>query len=249
MIKTPGRKNSTISYFTLKSVIKTAFQDPLIAKFLKPGVLPVELPNKKLENINNAPIYSSNSFTTLTISFHYSEVFRKQPVFVGDLTKKSSQNPTELSGIIKRIYVVPSDSNIYIDLQPIRPITTFNHPLPENFVAHPNEYVLANEIMEKIVLNEQFAVQTFNLDIPKEGEVLIRKKIVKIGERYCLKNFSGTVSSARNDLLHQLRKNLTESQKKKLVVIFIEVSKDEFVSFRTRAYLVDTVNWIFRDVQ
>ena len=220
---------------------------------MKTEQVPTQLPDGKVEDIRNAPISSRNAFTTLSISFKYAFLYSvENPLFLGDLVKRYAcpdLNQTELMGIVRRLYMIPSDSNIYADIQTIELITSYQRPLPKDFTALPTEYILKEEILERIIPDKSLFQKKFKTTAENlKDEILIRKKVVKIGDKIVLKNFYGTVSSSKNNVLHYLRRCLSKKEKEKLVVLFIEVSKDEFVSFRTRSYLVDTVNWIFSNL-
>ena len=176
--KTPGVKNATTSFFTIQSLVKRAFHDPLIAQHLKTEQMPIDLPEGRIEDIRNAwpPISSRSSFFTLPISFRYAYLhpripfLTRDPLFVGDLVKKQScsSSQIEVIGIIRRLCMYPSNSTIYVDLQPIEPISNFQHPLPSNFEKKPDEYILKDEILEKRTLDYHFDLQKFTNSWPSE---------------------------------------------------------------------------------
>ena len=61
-----------------------------------------------------------------------------------------------MMGIIRRLYMIPMDSNIYADLQRVEPITSFKSSLPKDFTALPDEYILTDDMLEKVILDSTF---------------------------------------------------------------------------------------------
>ena len=245
-------KNSKYAFFPLQSVIQTALCDPELAKYLIEKHYPCKADIHGVTDIYNAPISSSNSFTTLELSLDYAAKKKCDPIFTGDLVEIAGKS----YGIVTSLYYDSLTNSFCGDVQNAVPDswvvrTPTDIYYPEPVESQPwNQLIVIPDDVKKDIPLIQMRSKMYSTRSVQSDVILIEKQLIRKNGKLVERKFYGTHSNEGYHYnitrdLNRLRRNLSNDERDSLHVITLEVSKDELVTYRTRGYLCDVQNWCF----
>ena len=246
-------KDAKYAFFPLQSVIQTALCDPELAKHLIKKHYPCKADIDGVTNIYNAPISSSNSFTTLELSLDYAFKNRCDPIFTGDLVEINGKG----YGVLTNLYHDTLTNSFYGDVQTavpdswiVRMPNGLFYPEPDQPQQPWNQLIVIPDDLKKGIPMSQMKNKKYSTRVCQSDVIRIEKQLIRKNGTLVERKYYGTHSNESylynitNDL-NRLRRKLSKDEREALHVISLEVSKDELVTYRTRNYLCDVQNWCF----
>jgi hypothetical protein len=258
----------------VKSIFRAVMLNPNFARHI--GVkYPIQLRSEVIKGIENTKIYASNPLSTLHISLNFARN-KEEAIFIGDCVKIVGQESYGIVTkiyLIEKVDQVFCDLQDVL-LLTADEVAKFCKPSEKYLLGnelYEQDYVIIPSLKKQVPLSE-LKLQSY---LPgNDTTPMARPTFLSSSESYSSSSSADLVSSSsssssgaglspiriRFEITYgQLRRFLglnyltdlkitKEKLAKDLVIVFVELTKDELVMFKTRYYMVDMASLIIRDM-
>ena len=233
-LRSLSRADGKIAYSPIRSIFSTALRDPTIAKFISTNKVPVRRADSSITRIENAPVYSSHEFTTITLSYRWAALHGTEPILIGD-SVTFERDGVPCIGFIRRLYTLeesPTDVRASVQIA--------TQPSTLRLEGTYTEY-------DHILTDTEITVDMNTISLQKcvfDATAEPSPDCVRVAWRFhhktkCLEEFKGY---PRFDL------PLRREERENLVVLFAELAKDELMVYRTKRFKDDVTNISIKDI-